>query len=223
MSRNLVLFIIISTGLLGSSWIVVTHASPPSPTFIDVQQSDGTKVKLKLRGNEWYNWYEDEQGFTVLFVPERFAYALRNVHGELVATSLLVGEVDPERSGLAKGLTPSPEFMRKMSDTPSKEAPQLPATQTAPIEKVIKAFQPNGTEVQLHARRPEWLGWFEDERGYAVLKSPASYVYAVRDRTGELVHTTLHAGVDDPHLAGLQKAITPSDEALTRRRDERDR
>jgi hypothetical protein len=75
-----------------------------SPDWIDLQQRDGTKIRLRVRGDERLHWFEDERGFTVICDAGRYVYANRDSHGRVVATTLLVGKVDPQVAGIPKGL-----------------------------------------------------------------------------------------------------------------------
>ena len=78
-----------------------------SPFPIDLKQPDGTAIRLHVRGDEWMNWFEDQQGFTVVRNGANYVYANLGADGRLVATPVKVGIADPTKTGLAKGLKPT--------------------------------------------------------------------------------------------------------------------
>lgn len=41
-------------------------AGPANPDPFDIVQPDGTKFKAQTKGDEWYNWIETEEGYTVI-------------------------------------------------------------------------------------------------------------------------------------------------------------
>ena len=70
-------------------------ASIADPSPFDFVQPDGSKVTLRLRGDEFFHWYEDSGGFTLVREGNTFLYAITNAVGQLVATKQPVGKVDP--------------------------------------------------------------------------------------------------------------------------------
>lgn len=80
-------------------------AVPAHPGFGTVRQPDGTEARVRLRGDEWCHWHEDEKGYTVICekTSNAWVYANLDAAGEYVPTSLLAGRDDPS-SVLAKGL-----------------------------------------------------------------------------------------------------------------------
>jgi hypothetical protein len=79
-----------------------------SPDLVELQQPDGTPIKLYVRGDERLHWFEDERGFTVICDAGRYVYAGRDGSGRVVPTTFLAGKVDPSAAGIAKGLQLSP-------------------------------------------------------------------------------------------------------------------
>jgi len=85
-----------------SAWAV--PAFPGS--FFEVQP-DGTRVELRVRGDEHFNWTEDLSGYTVVSHKGWFEYARLNPQGRLIPSGLKVGRNNPRSFGLKKGLLPS--------------------------------------------------------------------------------------------------------------------
>ena len=85
-----------------SAW--ATTASPHPYT---VEQPDGSRIKLYLRGNPAYRWEEDEDGYTVLRRNGRYLYARRGSSGRLEATSHEVGKINPRAVGLTRRIRAS--------------------------------------------------------------------------------------------------------------------
>jgi len=79
-------------------------AVPASPDFAEIEQPDGKTFKAKLRGDEFYHWYEDEQGYTILKDTETkfWNYAKKHKHGHLEKSKYIVGKNLP--SNINKGL-----------------------------------------------------------------------------------------------------------------------
>lgn len=102
--RVLLLLLLLRLPLLQSG-----SAMPADPRPFDFTQPDGTKVKLRLRGDEFFHWHEDMTGFAVVRDGERFVYAtLDPGTGQMRPTEYLAGKVDPRTAGLAPGqVTPS--------------------------------------------------------------------------------------------------------------------
>ncbi len=70
----------------------------------------------------------------------------------------------------------------------------------------VTVAQPDGTVLALRICGDENLHWFEDLKGYPVVREPAAgrrYVYARLDANGELAPTALVAGQANPAAAGL--------------------
>lgn len=83
------------------------HAMPASPHAVIEMQPDGSRVELRLRGDEYAHWTEDARGFPVLREGGRFVYGKVDARGHLVATDLAVGRDDPEAAGLRRNMRPA--------------------------------------------------------------------------------------------------------------------
>lgn len=72
-----------------------TFAIPASPHPIKINQPDGSEITLFIRGDEFFHWYEDNQGYTVIEQDQTFFYARLDGQQRLTPTSLQVGKDDP--------------------------------------------------------------------------------------------------------------------------------
>ncbi len=93
----------------------VARAIQASPLAFEETQPDGSVVKLRVRGDEHFNWMEDEKGYTVVRTRAgEFNYGRRNGQGRVVSSGVRVGRGDPRRSGLVRGIMPSEGIRRQM-------------------------------------------------------------------------------------------------------------
>ena len=79
------------------------------PRPFEHTQPDGTKITLRLRGDEFFHWYEDMEGFTVLREGNRFIYGTFDSQNQLAPTIWNAGEIDPRILGLVPHMLPPPE------------------------------------------------------------------------------------------------------------------
>jgi M6 family metalloprotease-like protein len=85
-----------------------------SPIPFKVTQVDGTTVKLRIRGDEYYNWLEDAKGYTVLKAKDgKYVYATLLPDGSLGPTALRAGLAEPKAAGLKPRLLPSAEIRQQ--------------------------------------------------------------------------------------------------------------
>lgn len=94
--------------------------SPPSPHPVRVTQPDGSHLELFLKGSSSVTWYEDKSGYTILSIPGRLEYAVRNPTGELVGCGIEVGSMSPSETGLVPKLHPSAAFLKKIRELEQK-------------------------------------------------------------------------------------------------------
>ena len=94
--RFIVAFVLVMASSLGLA-VVPALAGPAAPVVMLFEQPDGTKLYLRLWGNELANGWETLDGFTVLQNVETgfWEYAIRSEDGELVTSGLVVGEAAP--------------------------------------------------------------------------------------------------------------------------------
>jgi len=84
-----------------------------SPHSYEVMQPDGNRIKLKIKGNEYYHWEEDLNGYTVVKKNGKFVYGKRNFNGHVVPTDHEVGKANPQALGLSKHIVPTLEVLKK--------------------------------------------------------------------------------------------------------------
>ncbi len=77
-----------------------------NPNIRQMKQPDGTPVNLYLYGDEFYNWFEDTDGYTVIqdTQTKAWSYAQQNDFGELEPSKNLVGKVRPTDLNIKKSL-----------------------------------------------------------------------------------------------------------------------
>jgi M6 family metalloprotease-like protein len=86
-----------------------------NPKPVEHIQPDGTRITLRLKGDEFFHWVEDLDGFTVL--PKRgiYVYAMLDELNHLVPGDLEVGKANPVSAGLRRRLLP-PKGHRSAND-----------------------------------------------------------------------------------------------------------
>jgi hypothetical protein len=79
--------LLVLTGLC----ITLLFAAPHSYLPLDVQQPDGSEIRIYASGDEFHNWLHDADNYTIVKDDQgRYVYAVQN--GEKVApTDLVVG------------------------------------------------------------------------------------------------------------------------------------
>ena len=88
----------------------VSHGMVASPHLVEVEQPDGSKLELQIRGDEFSHWFEDKAGFSIVRnAAAQYVYANRDSDGRLGPTALVAGEANPGAAGLARGLQPTPQ------------------------------------------------------------------------------------------------------------------
>lgn len=102
MKKNFVLLIL----FLSFGVCAPVFAVPANPNPIKLSQPNGTEITLKLKGDEFYNWFEDNDGYTVIKDTQTkfWSYAKKNDFGELEPSNNFVGKVSPVNVGIKKSL-----------------------------------------------------------------------------------------------------------------------
>ena len=114
-------------------------AVPASPEPAELSQADGSRVKVFLKGDEYYHWHEDEGGYTIVRDTEsrNWVYARKDPKGSLKRTAHRVGKADPGKLGLTKHLldaegVSSARALRSERDRlPGASAPARPPSVSA--------------------------------------------------------------------------------------------
>ncbi len=111
---------------------------PADPGAFDSVQPDGRAIRLHIRGDEWFHWYEDTRGYTVVRDKGRYAYAQLNQNNRLVPTPLTVGRDDPEVGGLQKRIRPPVSVRRAMKPQLLDGTSEATAPQAVPPSGTVK-------------------------------------------------------------------------------------
>ncbi|MFQ5900527.1 MAG: M6 family metalloprotease domain-containing protein [Thermodesulfobacteriota bacterium] len=128
-----IIFLFVFSIILVNSAAILAMPADPVPT--QALQPDGTSIRVVLKGDEHNNWYETEDGYTVLqnsyaewvyaLSAEQPRAGLSNSVGDIsrkgmVASSYLVGRDDPGSLGIPKHLQPvsSKRFAAKAPGAP---------------------------------------------------------------------------------------------------------
>jgi M6 family metalloprotease-like protein len=85
------------------------NAIMADPRPLEFTQPGGTKITLRLRGDEFFHWMEDMEGFTVMPVGDAYVYAALDAQNSLVPTEWNVGQRNPRSEGLVPRLLPPRE------------------------------------------------------------------------------------------------------------------
>ncbi len=95
--------------------ISALQAIPASQELITVQQPNGTEIQIRLNGDEYYHWYEDVEGYTIIQNNEWWYYANLNSQGNLENTYIPVG------SSARKELLPEKHLRSQIAVQKAKE------------------------------------------------------------------------------------------------------
>jgi M6 family metalloprotease-like protein len=102
------------------------YAVPANPMGAELQQPDGTTVKIYLRGDEHFSWHEDRQGFVVRRDPKdsywKYARPKPDSTRFEILKDAVVGFVDPVALGLTKRNLPDRTLLRRLYD---RSPPQI--------------------------------------------------------------------------------------------------
>ncbi len=85
---------------------------PANPNVIEVNQPDGRKIKIKNKGDEFYGWIEDKDGYTIIrdTTTEFWTYAKKDKDNKLKPSKNIVGKIKPFSLGIEKKLKDDDEF-----------------------------------------------------------------------------------------------------------------
>jgi M6 family metalloprotease-like protein len=107
------------------------------PRPMEHTQPDGTKIMLRMRGDEFFHWMEDMEGFTVLPKGDAYVYAALDTKGRLVSTDWNVGRIDPRSLGLVPRLLPPREARSdNLNDGLKLHRPWLTPRPKGPVKNV---------------------------------------------------------------------------------------
>lgn len=95
----------------------VVFAISANPVAFEVQQPDGKKIRLHIRGDERFHWFEDVEGYTVVRDNKRYAYGQLDSTGRLKPTALSVGVDNPKAAGLKKRILPTAGVRKSLASS----------------------------------------------------------------------------------------------------------
>ena len=77
---------------------------PANPKKMELSQPDGVRITVFLKGDEYYHWNEDENGYTILkdSITRSWVYAEQDTDGSMKAGKYKAGSYDPGKLGLEK-------------------------------------------------------------------------------------------------------------------------
>ena len=110
--KLLTLLFVVSLGTLPFN---SAKAVPADPTPMELTQPDGTKIQVRLRGDEFFHWTETTNGYVVVKDADNYWKYAQPVAGraELQAVpGTRVGSDDPAQLGLRKHALPDPVVLR---------------------------------------------------------------------------------------------------------------
>lgn len=80
-------------------------------------QPDGTKINCLISGDEFFNRYHDEKGYSIIRGKEGFfCYAVKDGDDNIIASDYIVGTVDPGSVGISPNVMISPEEYQAKRD-----------------------------------------------------------------------------------------------------------
>jgi hypothetical protein len=94
-------------------WTFSLFAVPAVPWAVEKEQPDGTKISVYLKGDEWLNWIECADGYTLLYNSQGYVvYAQTDKRGNLEPSTIRFG-IDEKPETIVKGLFYSEAQLKK--------------------------------------------------------------------------------------------------------------
>lgn len=92
----------------------MSFAVMANPKIIKEKQPDGTEINIRLLGDEFYSWFEDDKGYTIIQDTQTkvWSYAQQNDLEKLEPSKNLVGKVKPTQLNIRKSLKDDSKFFR---------------------------------------------------------------------------------------------------------------
>ena len=132
-------------------------AVPADPTPREMTQPDGTKIQVRLRGDEFFHWTETTNGYAVVKDTDRFwkyAQPATNQAEFRAIKSARVGASDPARLGVRKHDLPDAKVLRKQVQERRKALNVEPTAAggqaTAPMAAQSALLTVGGTSNTVH-------------------------------------------------------------------------
>lgn len=125
------------------------RAVPANPEPVEVVQPDGTKFKMRIRGDEYFSWHETADGYAVVKDTDgfwKYAQPATNQVAFVAIPTARVGTTDPARHGLRKHAMPDAkmlrEFIEKRRRVTMGEPEELPVPETVTNGNVKQTGKP---------------------------------------------------------------------------------
>jgi M6 family metalloprotease-like protein len=140
-------------------------AVPAEPDLVDLPQSDGSKVKVALKGDEFYSWNEDENGYTIDkdTATNDWVYSEKDAKGKLKKGRHKVGKADPSRLGYRKhqlddeGVANARRMRNERDSSPRPSFAPMPTTSpSSPSSVSVSGDQPANTDTLQPADGPQY-------------------------------------------------------------------
>ena len=89
-------------------------AVPAYKNTIELTQPDGSKIQARIRGDEFYHWFEDTEGYTILknHSLKNWVYAQKNSDGRLIPSSHEAGKISPSSLQIKKSIKDDEAFAK---------------------------------------------------------------------------------------------------------------
>ncbi len=120
----------------------MVNAAPVADLDIEVNQPDGTPITLHPKGDEWGNWYETDEGYTVIKDEQTETWHYGNLDAEkkLQPSDYVVDEDDPEESGIERHTRPTP--INQPNNQPVLDTTTTPTLSNQPFGATGLILQP---------------------------------------------------------------------------------
>jgi M6 family metalloprotease-like protein len=103
-------FSCLSVALIAALWPAIAAAIQANPNLIITEQPDGSKVALRILGDEFFHYQTDLNGYPVERKASGVYVYVTPVAAAAAQADLVVGKVDPAAAGVRKGAPPRPGF-----------------------------------------------------------------------------------------------------------------
>jgi hypothetical protein len=131
--RNLCLFAFLLAAGLAVWPFHSARAVPANPEPVEIVQPDGTKFKMRIRGDEYFSWHETVDGYAVVKDADgfwKYAQPATDRVAFVAIPTARVGTTDQARHGLRKQAMPDArmlrEFIEKRRQAMMGEPEELP-------------------------------------------------------------------------------------------------
>ena len=140
-------------------------AVPASPDFAEIKQPDGKTFKARLKGDEFYHWYESEDGYTIIkdTSTKFWKYAKKHKFGHLEKSEYIAGKDIPV--DIRKGLKDE-EMLLKAANNRHQTEMQNRASDLKQKEFINRAasFGSNNKSVVVNEKNLVILVEFADKK-----------------------------------------------------------